>query len=69
LLFGAGPTKLIGEVRAPIPTESGQLERFDFEYRCNGTLNLFVFLGAHRPQRKVTLTEWRAATDFAACIR
>ena len=45
------PTQLIGEVREPIPAAPGQLERYDCEYRRNGTANLFVFLDAHRPWR------------------
>jgi transposase len=69
ICFDESPTQLIGEVRAPIPAEPGQLERFDFEYRRNGTVNLFVFLDAHRPWRKVKVTERRTAADFAACMR
>ena len=41
--------------------EPGQLERYDCEYRRNGTANLFVFLDAHRPWRKVKVTERRTA--------
>lgn len=47
--FDESPTQLIGEVRQPIPAAPGQLERYDCEYRRNGTVNLFVFLDAHRP--------------------
>jgi hypothetical protein len=47
--FDESPTQLIGEVREPIPAEPGQPERYDCEYRRNGTTNLFVFLDAHRP--------------------
>jgi len=32
------------EVRQPIRAKPGQLERYDCEYRRNGTVNLFVFL-------------------------
>lgn len=67
--FDESPTQLIGEVRQPIPAEPGRLERFDCEYRRNGTVNLFVFLDAHRPWRKVKVTDRRATTDFAACMR
>jgi hypothetical protein len=31
----------------------GQLERYDCEYKRNGTANLFIFLDVHRPWRKV----------------
>ena len=40
--FDESPTQLIGEVREPIPAEPGQPERYDYEYRRNGTANLFV---------------------------
>lgn len=67
--FDESPNQLIGEVRAPIPAEPGQPERYDYEYRRNGTLNLFVFLDAHRPWRHVKVTDRRTANDFAKCMR
>src|ERR1700684_69593 len=67
--FDESPVQLIGEVRQPIPAAPGQLERYDYEYRRNGTVNLFIFLDVHRPWRKVKVTDSRAAVDFAACMR
>ena len=67
--FDESPTQLIGEARQPIPAAPGQLERYDCEYRRNGTVNLFVFLDAHRPWRKVKVTDHRTARDFAHCMR
>ena len=67
--FDESPTQLIGEVRQPIPAEPGQPERYDCEYKRNGTVNLFVFLDAHRPWRRVKVTEQRTARDFAQCMR
>src|ERR1700678_4782911 len=67
--FDESPTQLIGEVREPIPAEPGQPERYDCEYRRNGTANLFVFLDAHRSWRHVKVTEHRTARDFALCMR
>jgi transposase len=67
--FDESPTQLIGEVRQPIPAAPGQLERYDFEYRRNGTVNLFIFLDAHRSWRRVKVTDRRAAGDFALCMR
>jgi transposase len=69
ICFDESPTQLIGEVRQPIPAKPGQLERFDSEYRRNGTVNLFVFLDAHRSWRKVKVTDRRCAADFAICMR
>src|SRR6202522_1539717 len=67
--FDESPVQLIGEVRQPIPAEPGQLERCDYEYRRNGTVNLFVCIDVHRPWRKVKVTERRAAEDYAQCMR
>jgi DDE superfamily endonuclease/Winged helix-turn helix len=65
----SGKVQLIGEVRQPIPAEPGQLERYDCEYRRNGTVNLFVCVDVHRPWRKVKVTERRTAEDYAQCMR
>src|SRR5438067_4877886 len=67
--FDESPIQLIGEVRQPIPAAPGQIERYDCEYRRNGTANLFVFLDVNRPWRKVKVTERRAAEDYAQCMR
>ena len=53
--FDESPVQLIGEVRQPIPAEPGQLERYDCEYRRNGTVNLFVCIDVNRPWRKSRL--------------
>src|SRR3546814_6926334 len=63
------PVHLIGEARQPIPPGPGRLERYDYEYRRNGTVNLFVAVDAHRPWRKVTVTRRRTAVDFAEQMR
>src|SRR3977135_4281118 len=67
--FDESPTQLIGEVRQPIPAEPGQPERFEYEYRRNGTATLFVFLDAHQSWRHVKVTDHRTAKDFAGCMR
>jgi transposase len=67
--FDESPTQLIGEVRDPIPAAPGKPARYDYEYRRNGTANLFVFLDAHEPWRHVKVTDHRAAADFAHCMR
>lgn len=63
------PVQLIGETRAPIPSKPGQQERFDYEYRRNGTVNLFVLVDAHEPWRHVDVTDQHTAIDFARCLR
>ena len=66
--FDESPTQLIGEVRERIPAAPGQPERYDCEYRRNGTANLFVFLDAHTSWRHVKVTDHRTrATSPIAC--
>jgi transposase len=69
LCFDETPVQLIGEVRQPIPPEPGKRERYDYEYRRNGTVNLFVAFDPHRAWRKVKVTERRTAVDYAHCMR
>jgi transposase len=69
ICFDESPIQLIGEVRQPIAATPGQIERYDCEYRRNGTANLFVFMDVNHPWRKVKVTERRAAKDFAICMR
>lgn len=67
--FDESPVQVIGEDRQPIPAEPARLEVYDYKYRRNGTVNLFVLLDVHRPWRKVKVTERRAAEDYVQCMR
>mgnify|MGYP001567378954 CR=1 FL=1 len=67
--FDETPRQLIGEARVPVRTEPGRRARFDYEYRRNGTANVFMFLDAHQPWRHAKVTEHRTALDFADCMR
>jgi transposase len=67
--FDETPVQLVAEVRAPLPVLPGSPARLDYEYRRNGTANLFVFLDVHRPWRHVKVTEHRSACDFADCMK
>jgi transposase len=67
--FDESPQQLIGETRVPIPAKPGQLKRVDYEYKRNGTVNLFVFVDAHASWCHVKVTDRRTACDFAECMR
>jgi hypothetical protein len=67
--FDESPVQLIGETRVPIAPKPGKVERFDSEYRRNGTANLFVFVNAHESWRHVKTTDRRCNIDFAECMR
>ena len=62
-------TQLIGESRIPLPARPGRRERFDYEYRRNGTRNLFMLCEPLRGWRHVAVTERRRMGDFAHQMR
>ncbi len=66
--FDETPRQLIDEARVPVPTEPGNPARVDYEYRRNGTANIFMFLDAHRGWRHAKVTERRTNADFAQCM-
>ena len=67
--FDETPVQLIGETRVPIPPEPGKPERCDYEYKRNGTANLFVSVAPKAGWRHVEVTERKTKLDFAACMR
>lgn len=69
MCFDETPRQLIGESRVPVAAKPGRVARYDYEYVRNGTANVFVFLDVHRPWRHVKVTDRRAASDFAQCMR
>lgn len=52
-----------------LAAEPGQLERYDCEYRRNGTVNLCIILDINQSWRKVKVTARRTAKDYAQCMR
>jgi transposase len=67
--FDEQSVQLIAETRHPIPVRPGKPRRFDYEYRRNGTRNLFAFFQPLAGWRHVKLTERRTKIDFAYCMR
>lgn len=63
------PTQLISETRQPVPAQPGQPERYDYEYRREGTANLFMFFQPRAGWRQVKVTAHRRKTDFAQCLQ
>ena len=61
--FDETSTQLIGESRIPLPARPGRRERFDYEYRRNGTRNLFMLCEPLRGWRHVAVTERRRMGD------
>ncbi|MGI0489371.1 IS630 family transposase [Pantanalinema rosaneae CENA516] len=65
ICFDERPCPLIGEVRVPIPPEPGQPERYDYEYKRNGVVNLFAFFEPLAGERLMEVTQQRTKVDFA----
>lgn len=67
--FDETPIQLIAEARTPIAAAPGRAARVDYEYRRNGTANLFVMVDRHRGWRHVDVTDRRTKIDFAKQMR
>jgi hypothetical protein len=67
--FDEKSVQLIAETRRLLPSEPGQVARFDYEYKRNGTRNLFVVFRPFAGWRHVQVTERRTKIDFAHVMR
>lgn len=67
--FDESSKQLIAQTRTPLPARPGQVERYDYEYRRNGTRNLFLFFEPLASWRHVEVTEHRTGHDFAYQMR
>ena len=61
--------QLISETRAVIPAAPGRAERHDYEYKREGTCNLFLFACPERGWRHVKVTQRRTILDVAHCLK
>jgi DDE superfamily endonuclease len=67
--FDESPYQLVSEARQPLPPAPGRPARYDYEYRREGTCNLFMFFQPLAGWRHVEVTERRTAQDFAHCMK
>jgi hypothetical protein len=67
--FDECPYQLLSEVRRPLPVQPGRAARYDYEYRREGTCNLFLFVQPHTGWRHVKVTDRRTKQDFAQCMK
>ena len=61
--------QLIAETRMPKPMQPGLPARHDYEYKRNGTANLFMLFAPLEGWRHVEVTERRTAVDYAKVLR
>ena len=67
--FDETSTQLLAETRPPLPPEPGRPQRQDYEYRREGTRNLFLTCEPLAGWRHVAVTERRTMQDFAQQMR
>jgi hypothetical protein len=63
------PYQLISETRQALPVQPGRPARYDYEYRREGTCNLFLVVQPHVGWRHVQVTDRRTKQDFAQCLK
>jgi len=63
------PYQLVEEVRLPLPPEPDQLERYDYEYKRNGVVNLFALFEPLAGWRHIEVTQHRTKVDFAKQLK
>jgi hypothetical protein len=61
--------QLVSETRQALPVRPGQPRRYDYEYRREGTCNLFMCFEPLGAWRHVEVTDRRTAQDFAVCMK
>lgn len=61
--------QLIEEVRNPIPLRPGSPAKYDYEYKRNGTRNIFVAVEPKGGRRIITVTCTRTKEDFAYFVK
>ena len=67
--FDETSIQLLSDVREPLPAQPGKPRRQDYEYRREGTRNLFLFCEPLAGWRHVAVTERRTREDFAHQMR
>jgi hypothetical protein len=63
--FDELPYQIVAETRVPVPGRPGQPAHVDYEYRRNGTANIFMSVDPERGWRHVSVTDRRTKLDFA----
>ena len=65
MCFDESPVQLTSATRCPLPVRPGQPEGEDYEYKREGTANLFPFVQPLWGWRHVNVTARRTQQDFA----
>ena len=61
--------QLVAETRQPLPMLPGRPACFDYEYKRNGTANMFMLFAPLAGWRHVKVTDQRTAIDYAHVLK
>jgi hypothetical protein len=61
--------QLVSDILESIPTQPGQVERIDYEYKREGVADLFMFFEPLAGKRFVNVTDHRTRKDWAEAMR
>jgi len=67
--FDEQPVQLLADTRETLPVRPGQAERQDYEYKRQGTANIFMTVEPLAGWRHVDATAQRTTLDFAAQMK
>ncbi len=67
--FDEMPYQMVSETRAPLPAVKGKPQRYDYEYKREGTRNVFVCFEPKGGRRHADVTYRRTKVDFARQMR
>jgi hypothetical protein len=67
--FDERPCQLIGDVREPLPTKPGAIERFDSEYERGGVCWVLMSFESLSGWRELVVSERRRKREFAHSMR
>lgn len=69
ICFDEKSKQLLEDSRKPIPLKPGSIAKYDYEYKRNGTCNIFVAVEPKAGKHYIQVTEQRTCADFALFIQ
>lgn len=69
ICFDEHPYQLLSHVWEPMPMEPDRPRKVDYEYKREGTCNVFIFYEPLTGWRRVLVRDTRNRVDFAECMK
>lgn len=69
ICFDEKSKQLLEDSRKPIPLKPGSVAKYDYEYKRNGTCNIFVAVEPKAGKHYIKITDKRRRQDFAQFMK